>query len=77
MDTCMYPWEQSDAWSPQKSACGYRDGLSDVTFTTQAVSLKDAENVLHIVTDGPPILTFPHPNFEAFFEVALARVPER
>ena len=34
-------------------------------------------SVVSSVKASPPILTFPHPNLEAFFEVAVARVPER
>ena len=35
----------------------------------------ESASVLDFVKSGPPFLTFPHPNLEAFFEVAVTRVP--
>ena len=45
--------------------------------TTHATSGKVSVKVLNIALLGPPVVTFPHPNLEVYFEVSIARAPQQ
>ena len=59
-------WSRVPSGRPGEPPCRRPDGQVQRCPTSQAVSLKVAENVFHIVTDGPP----------ATFELLVAHLPK-